>query len=632
MWMPQCIMIAVFFLGILSQELQAQQTTMLKDHGHYSLDYSDLSNIRWQFERHYQIVLGQQADVSILKNVIIETTNAEKEKLVAASAQIKSAEGPGQHFTLDSFKMQPFDATWTEYILQAEGLSVGDTLEVQYRIHADITNTLHEWILQYPYPVKESKVSFIIPEAFSYADHVTDRKYLKGEKGLDSTVIIGKGLSKARIPQKGLELTFADIPPYEEEIFAPPLIETRPAFLLNLTEAHVGQQTVFLPSWSEQCVDLAVGDYFGKQYRTKTDYRWLAEAADEILRTNYSDQLLVLKLYEFVHQRFSWDGSYGLFPSHTIAEMRSQKTVNKSALNMALLALFNEAGFAAYPVLVTTTDRRPVYEEIPSVDQFNHFVIEINLSGGKMYVDAGQAKLPPGWIDAGIRKQLAIQIKNYKGNWISLPERSTSSLLNIQIHVKDDFSASGTISAAFTGYDAFTERNLLQDDPTGHYWKSRAEALSRDIRIDSVRYDHVKNLLEPFKNTVYFHIEPAEDQSELVLSPVPYSFFNQNYFTDSLRVNAVQFPLKIEEQTHISITRAPDVHIISAPKAQKLRLEGNQSIMQFLTNQDGQQFQGHFDIKFVKTSFNPVEYSALKIYLDHVATLINKPIVMTLKP
>lgn len=602
---------------------------MLQDHGHYSLDYTDLANLRWQFERHYMLVIEQPSDVDILKNVIIETNNQNKEKLIQADTWIKRPAGSNRHYSMDSFKMQPFDASWTEYVLVAEALKVGDTLEVRYKIQADITTSLHEWTLQYAYPVQESRVSFLIPEAFSYVDHVTNRQYLQSERAIDSTIIIGKGLSKARLPQKGLSLTFRDIPAYRDEIFGPPLIEIRPAFLLNITEAFVGQEGVFLPSWSEQCSDLAVGDFFGKQYRVKLAYRWLTEAASKILATNYSDKLFVLKLYEFIHQRFSWDGSFGLFPSHTIADMRSQKAVNKSAMNMALLALLNDAGFDAYPVLVSTTDQRPVYEEIPSVNQFNHFVIEVNLDDGKMYVDAGMPTLPPGWIDAGIRRNKAIQIKNYKGNWITIPESTTSSRLDIQMNVRDDYSAAGTIHASFTGYDAFTERNLLRDDPTGHYWKARAEALSSSIRIDSVKYVHVKNLNKPFENVVYFHIEPSPDQAELVISPVPYSFFNQLYFVDSTRVNPVVFPFKIVEQTQLTIFKDPSLKMVSVPKAQKLRLEGNQSNMAFLTSDVSRQFQSNFTIQFSKRQFSQVEYNALNTYLDKVSSLIQKPVVIT---
>ncbi|NND05957.1 MAG: hypothetical protein HKN87_06225 [Saprospiraceae bacterium] len=602
---------------------------MLKDYGHYSLDYSDLANIRWQFERQYEMVINQPSDVDILKNVIIETNNQDKEKLIQANTWIKRSAGGGKHYPMDSFKMQPFDAIWTEYLLTAEDLKVGDTLMVRYKIQADITTTLHEWTLQYAYPVRESRVSFIIPEAFSYADHVTDRQYLQSERTLDSTIVIGQGLSKARIPQKGLVMTFKDIPAYKVEIFGPPLIELRPAFLLNITEAFVGQEGVFLPPWSEQFSDLAVGDFFGKQYRVKLAYRWLSDAASKILSTNYSDRLFVLKLYEFIHQRFSWDGSFGLFPSRTIADMRSEKSVNKSAMNMALLALLNEAGFDAYPVLVTTTDQRPVYEEIPSVNQFNHFVIEVNLDDGKLYVDAGIPTLPPGWIDAGIRKDRAIQIKNYKGNWITIPEAATSSNLDIKMNVKGDYSATGTIHASFTGYDAFSERNQLRDDPTGHYWKQRAEALSPSIRIDSVKYVHVKNLNRPFENIVHFHIEPSDDQAELVINSVPYSFFNQVYFIDSLRANPIMFPLKIVEHTELTILKDPNLKVVSAPQAQKLRLEGNPSNMAFLISDTNSQFQSNFNIQFSKRKFSQVEYNALKTYLSKVSDLIAKPLVIT---
>lgn len=189
---------------------------MTSDQGNYAVDFSDLDNIRWQFQRHFKIVPGNEEDVAILENVIIETTNESEEKLIKADVWIKSPSDSVNHYGLDSFKMQPFDAIWSEYVLTVD-LDVGDTLEVQYSIHSDITSNLQHWSLQHSYPVMKSEVSFLIPEVFDYVDHVTDRNYLVKEETLDSTFVLGQGISKGRIKLKGLKLTFADIPPYIEE-------------------------------------------------------------------------------------------------------------------------------------------------------------------------------------------------------------------------------------------------------------------------------------------------------------------------------------------------------------------------------------------------------------------------------
>ena len=59
------------------------------DHGYYSFDFSNLTKIKWQHERHYQVNVLTEADVNRLRNVLIETSQIREEKLVSVSVHVK---------------------------------------------------------------------------------------------------------------------------------------------------------------------------------------------------------------------------------------------------------------------------------------------------------------------------------------------------------------------------------------------------------------------------------------------------------------------------------------------------------------------------------------------------------------
>jgi hypothetical protein len=337
---------------------------------------------------------------------------------------------------------------------------------------------------------------------------------------------------------------------------------------------------------------------------------------------------MFLKLYEFVHAQFEWDGTYGLFPSHTIQEMRTVKTVNKASINMALLALLQEAEVKAYPMLVSTIDQPFIYNEIPNLNQFNHFIIAIERGKTLYYLDAGDPLLPIGFVDSAVRHSQAILIKNYKGVWAEIPDFEGKSKLVVSMNIHDDLSASGSIQMSFEGYDAQNERHYLNGDPQGFYWKERVLAISPDIRIDSIRFDNVKNLLKPFINKVYFHIEPSEDQEEMTFYPVFYSFFNQAYFTDSIRVNRIIFPSKLEERAVFSITFAADLQVISMPEDLKLRMIDGSSEMEFRSSKQNTNAQCTFSIDLDKRLIEPVYYEAIRQYLQQLSEKLNEPVVI----
>ena len=237
----------------------------------------------------------------------------------------------------------------------------------------------------------------------------------------------------------GVKIEFKDIPGFKEEIFAPTLMETRPAVLLTLVDIYLGNNISFLPNWGNQCTDLIVNDWFGKQYRTKKYYRWLERAAQPILSKNYRPKEKVSRLFRFLHDQLSWDGTYGLFPSHAIGEMENQRVVNKSSMNMALLAMLNAARIKAYPVLLATTNMPPVVKEINDVNQFNHFIIVVDLNGEPLYLDAGDPNMPIGYIDPLLYREPVILLRNYNFNWVEIPPMDGKSTILTELTLKRRF-------------------------------------------------------------------------------------------------------------------------------------------------------------------------------------------------
>jgi hypothetical protein len=617
----------LFTVGMLFQYFAGagqQLTTIISDQGKYELDFTDIDKIKWHFERSYQIVVRSRQDLDLLRNISIELDKETSESLIDASVMISHTQGIRDTIVRDSFKLQPYDALYSEYICQVSNLRLNDTIKVSYVTNSEPHTNLIRWSIQQSFPVLESKFQFLLPEGTVYHDHITNSKYLTTELPIDTTLRLGR----VKVPLKGLSLTFRNIPASADEPFAPALVQTQPAVLLTITDMYIGRVELYMPTWSDQITDLAVSDYFGKQYRSRAYYKWLADKASDIINTRYKPKLHLLKLYEFVHQEFEWDGSYGLIPSHSLSDMRSgEKRVNKASMNMALLALLQETGFAAYPVLVTTTDQSPAYKEIPNLNQFNHFVIAVEVDRELVFLDAGDPQLPIGLIDNGINHSNAVLIKNYKGAWIEIPDFESKSIIAIVLKVHDDLSASGTIKANFEGYDAFNERHLLQADPNALYWKERGLALSPDIRIDSVRFDNVRNLLMPFENVVYFHIEPSSDQEELAFNPIFYSFFNQVYFTDSTRVNDVLLPSKIVEKVVFNAI-LDNLTVKSMPESINIRMVDNSSEMSYKTSEQLPQLGCVFDIVLNKPEIGVGTYPALKVYLEQVYQKLTEQIVI----
>lgn len=604
--------------------LGQNHTTILSDKGSYTLNFEDLNNILWQFDRHYKIAIRQEEDVELLRNITLEVKNFNDEKLTSASIIVRHQDGSQETLPRDSFKVSPFDADYTEYIGTLQNLSVGDTLEVQYRTLSLPSTEIYRWEIQHRYPVDSSVVEFLLPVSATYYDHLTDSRYLAKEEALSSRL----RLSRGTIPLKGLRVHFADIPPLPNEVLGPEGDHVKPALLFQIAKLYLNNKDLYMPEWSDQILDLSVHEYFGQQYRVRSNYRWMLEKGLDIINTRYTDSLHILKLYEFVHKELEWDGTYGLFPSHSLQEMSDIKSVNKSAINMALLAMISEAGYSAYPILIPTSDRAKIYRQIPNINQFNHFVIAVEFDNGVILVDGGDPNLPIGLIDSGLNPETVIAIKNYKGHWQSISALSAASKIIVNLRILADLSAQGSIECLFEGYDGFNERHLLAGDPKATYWKDRGVSLNPRIRIDSVRFDNVKNLLLPFKNRVYFHIQPSPDQAELAFIPVFYSFFNQPYFSDTSRVSDIFFPSLLREYCVMNVHFDESLEVKSMPSPQKLRTDNGRIKMEYLSSQKINAIAITFDISTSSSRFPVEEYSGVRVILERTLQKLMEQVVI----
>ena len=622
-----CLFISFILVATFTTAQTEGVSFIAFDHGHYSFDFSNLTKIKWQHERHYQVNVLTEADVIRLRNVLIETSQIKEEVLVEVNVKVMSGNRADTTYQLSAFKPQPFDAEIMDHLLIINDLAVGDTIDVTYTIQSQPSTQIQRWTLQYDYPVKESSVTYLLPKVFTYNTVITDKVYFTDQTTLDSTLRLAKG----KIDLVGVRNEFKNIPAFREEPYAPQPIESRPACLFTLSDFSLGENSAYLPNWPEQLIDLAISDVFGKQYRIRSNYKWLINEAGDLFDKKYEDKLLVLKLYQFIHDKFTWDGSYDLIPSLSLLEMQYEKTVNKAAMNMALLALLTEAGFKANPVLVTTSDQPTVSKEIDDVNQFNHFVLEVILSSREVvYLDAGEPSLPIGWIDSGLRRDPVVRIQNLRGHWSSLPAFAGASMMVVNMKIKDDFSATGSMHISFTGYDAFSERLMLKNDRQAQYWKTRAASLSPNIRVDSVRFQNVTNLMEPFENTVYFHMEGSADSDELQVNPIFYSFFSGEYFTDTLRQNAVELPFAIVEQCVLNIDLPQSMEGTYSDPV-KLTLEQSNASIEFNASQTNQKLRSTFKANLPTTQFRAVHYPGLKIFFDNARSLTQKAIIFRKK-
>jgi len=102
-----------------------------------------------------------------------------------------------------------------------------------------------------------------------------------------------------------------------------------------------------------------------------------------------TDSLNYIKeVFQYIKTNIKWDGTYSMYASHDFDEVLKKKEGSSGEMNLLLLNVLRKAGFKANPVLIRTSNLGRIENLYPEKDQFNHVIVQVELNGRTMYLDA----------------------------------------------------------------------------------------------------------------------------------------------------------------------------------------------------------------------------------------------------
>jgi hypothetical protein len=592
----------------------------LNDHGKFYWDFQD-GDLSTNFERRYQIHLLDNEAVRDLSRIIVRYLSKDDLEVLDTMAVSVSKPDTTASPPDSLFNEYLFDGVWTERSVALEDLSPGDTVNVFYRIKASPSRDIQTWTYQQNYPVLKSRFSVMVPEFTVCTDFIDlGQEKLIQKHSIDTTLIWGRYQIRSAVYKYQL----SDLESAREEPYAPSMQIQKIKHIFCFTAIHFSQEySWLLPDWRTQCVDLIDNSYWGRQFKSSSNYRWLEREARGLLDQPYSDRLMAHKLYSFVNESFQWNGSFGLFPEQSLREMHSSRYNNRSGLNIALLALCRSAKLKAFPVLFATRNLGEVYNEIPNIDQFDHMVVAVLLDKDTFYMDAGDNELSPGLLHPDVLNDKGLYIRKYKINWVRPDPGYAES--NMLVNLKMDKSLlAGDLSVKMDGYDSYQERIMISQDRRATHWKERMKQLHPSIQIDSILFKNVERVYQPLELAVYFHFEGISMPDTLEIIPGFYSFFSYNPFRPGKRISPIVFPFQIAEDLVINYL-IPD-HMttsITDPKRYKI----NDSVqMEIYSSTSGPYHQVRYRVFVDQLTFDPEQYEAIQEFFMRVQDDILTPV------
>jgi Domain of Unknown Function with PDB structure (DUF3857)/Transglutaminase-like superfamily len=352
-------------------------------------------------------------------------------------------------------------------------IQVGSIIEWKYTAFWDDYVSAPRWIVQDKLFQKKAKFSFVPFQKSGYdirdnRGDIKDRLYYQ-PFGLPQDAVI-KTVNNNR-----MEMELKDIPPFEEEDYAPPedLLKIRVNFYYGTTKTAKPEEF-----WKNE------GKYWIKDADTFAGHSSaVAAAVNQLVTSSDTPEQKVRKIYAYVQKikNLHYVSRESRLEEMVARESKERRTVedvlrkqegHRDEITRLFWGMARAANLTAYLMRVADRDEFVFQSTIPDSRQLTSEIVIIALDGKEVFLDPGTPFCPYG--------HLAWQHNSTKG-MRQVPDGNILLAITPPANYKDaitkrvgqitlnaDGSAKGTVAIAWAGEDAMVHRlSAMKTDEAG---------------------------------------------------------------------------------------------------------------------------------------------------------------------
>jgi hypothetical protein len=511
----------------------------------------------------------------------------------------------------EHFYTNKLSENYSELVFAFPGLESGAVIEYSYILQSEGWSIPRTWYFQHDIPCQKSVYKF---ENDSYATFVS---LLDVTGGLDA----GIQTDQLNMLEKG-KTTFINRRDYfvmenapairpEEYITSMDNYRTRVRFQVSETNFPNDLSRKILSSWEQCGKDLINADYFGDYYRKRRKYKAVFQEIAPVLAACKNEREKAQAIYYYIAGHTRWNGSYDAFPDKAPKATFETSIGSSADLSMALLALLNEAGLEAHPVLISTRSNGKMTYEYPIMEQFNHLLCYVLLDGVPALLDSPQTGLPFGLLMQESLNYKGWMVKKDATEWILINGARSAETAFFNIELQEDGTIRGNLQHRCENYRALRERREVYENNTGNFWQGR---LPEGAVISDFENRNLKNIDEPLISTFAFEMPGGASviNDFIYCSPNLYTFFEESPFKLPYRYYPVEFTYPIAYTSVVQIA-VPEGYVLEeTPESLEVSFGSSGGAYSYQVMQNGPKINITQSLNISQMVYPPSQYSALR--------------------
>ncbi|GGF69822.1 transglutaminase domain-containing protein [Wenyingzhuangia marina] len=499
----------------------------------------------------------------------------------------------------------------------------GSVFEYTYELKTPFFFNIPDWTFQDRIPTIYSEYEARMVPFYDYVF------IAQGIKKFDyqNSKISNSERTYARVEFKDYIHTYVlkDVPAFKDESYITSVNDyiMKMDFQMAKIKYPTGGTKDIMSTWTGLNEALIKHKNFGKYLKSAS--RYAKKIIEEELSLNdLNPTEKAQKIIEYVKNNFIWNGFHGKYARKSVKEFVNKHEGNVAEINLFLIAMLNEAGIEAKPIILSTRSHGKIPIEYPFDHITNYVIAFVNISPAFL-TDATKDHLPYNMLPVKCLNEKGIIVdEEEEVKWVNLSSQLESlERINIQ-HITNPSTLNTDVIIAMqsTNYDAYQNRDLFENNTTkikNHYTSKVGEISNvKTLNFDNERYPYAIN----FKGSY----QSEQIVNKIVIKPFLNFPKRKNNLTQEERSYPVDFEYIKDRQFSATITIPKNYIINNLPENYKVDDELVSINLSYTNNENTVFVVGNY--KFKKAVYVPEEYTRVKSYLNTIVNKFNQYVVL----
>jgi hypothetical protein len=512
----------------------------------------------------------------------------------------------------DAILKQKIDEDYDMMVFTMPNVKVGSVIEYRYYRSKRNYYEIDDWTFQNKIPVRHSEYIVEIPSIFQF----TYQKIISFP--LEETT---EGIAKAK------SLVMKNIPGLDKE----PYMSCSKDYLQRVDfQLSAVKQTPILQTWKQLCEELLQREDFGFQLK-KNVYKNLDDLKAEVSNSaSKFDQINTI--YNYVKRNVTWDGDNSIITQTGVKNVLEKHSGNSADINLLLINLLRDAGFDAYPLLVSTRDHGKINTLYPFIYQFNNVYAFVSIDNKEYILDATNRHNPAFMVPWDVQFTQGYLVDTKASRFVIIQDVKHGFKVSTSMTAEIDEKGGITGAANVLNYN-YSKNQRLTSLKKGKekYLEEYFKTPHPDFQFDSLKVKYEDKDSLALESSIKFRGILNSSGEYFFYSPNFLTELETNDFISDMRFSDIEFGYTQYYNVYASVKFPETLVPEELPKNIKMIMPDTSISLQRFMQKNENTISLRITLEIKRPTYYTDEYDYFKEFYAKLFELLNEQIVFRKK-